>query len=155
VNAGPRVSRAHADCHLLKGQPVPEFPARRIGRGDAKVERSPSGLPTRYLVDGTIGSEKLFVAEQTLRPGDRVLLHTHPEDEVLIFRAGSGAAQLGGDEVQIGDGVTLFIPAGVVHGFRNTGGDDLGVLVIFPGAAFAPTTLLESGTGLAESGGLA
>jgi mannose-6-phosphate isomerase-like protein (cupin superfamily) len=130
---------------------VSDVPARRISRDDAGVVRSPSGLPTWYLVDGTIGSERIFVAEQALRPGDRVLLHTHPEDEVLIFRSGTGLAQLGKDEVPIGDGVTLFIPAGVVHGFRNSGQDDLDVIVIFPGSGFAETTLLESGTGLAEN----
>lgn len=102
------------------------------------------------MVDGAIGSEKIFVAEQTLRPGDRVLIHTHPEDEVLIFRSGTGVARLGDEEVTIGDGVTLFIPAGVVHGFRNSGEDDLDVIVIFPGSGFAETTLLESGTGLAK-----
>jgi mannose-6-phosphate isomerase-like protein (cupin superfamily) len=134
---------------------VPDIPARRIGHVDAKVERSPSGLPTRYLVDGSIGSEKLFVAEQRLRPGDRVLLHTHPEDEVLVFRAGRGVAVLGAEDVPIGDGVTLFIPAGIMHGFKNTGDDVLDVLVIFPGPVFAQTTLLESGTGLAETGGVA
>jgi len=133
---------------------VPKSLARRVSRDDTGVVRSPSGLPTRYLVDGSIGSAEIFVAEQTLRPGDRVLLHTHPEDEVLVFRAGTGVAKLGDDEVTIGDGVTLFIPAGVVHGFGNTGKEELEVLVIFPGSSFADTTLLESGTGLAESTGL-
>ena len=79
-----------------------------------------------------------------------MLLHTHPEDEVLIFRSGTGIARLGDEDVSIGDGVTLFIPAGVVHGFRNTGSEDLEVIVIFPGSGFAATTLLECGTGLAE-----
>ena len=132
-----------------------ELIARRISRDDAPILRSPSGLPTRYVVDKRIGSEKIFVAEQTLRPGDRVLLHTHPEDEILVFRSGSGTARLGDDEVSIGDGITLFIPAGVVHGFKNTGPDHLEVLVIFPGSGFAETTLLESGSGLAENIGLA
>jgi mannose-6-phosphate isomerase-like protein (cupin superfamily) len=154
VIAASHVSPTLFDGSCLKGHPVPDITARRIGHLDASVERSPSGLPTRYLVDGTIGSAKLFVAEQVLRPGDRVLLHTHPEDEVLIFRGGSGIARLEEDDVHIGDGVTLFIPAGVSHGFSNTGDRDLEVLVIFPGPAFAQTTLLESGTGLAESGGL-
>ncbi len=134
---------------------MPAPPARRIHRDDAGVVRSPSGLPTRYLVDGSIGSEWIFVAEQTLRPGDRVLLHTHPEDEVLIFQSGTGLAKLGDDEVPIGDGVTLFVPSGVVHGFRNAGQNDLRVIVIFPGSCFAETTLLESGTGLAERSRLA
>ena len=134
---------------------MPDSPARRLKRDQIAVVRSPSGLPTRHIVDGSIGSEKIFVAEQTLRPGDRVLVHTHPEDEVLIFRSGIGVARLGDDEVAIGDGVTLFVPAGVVHGFRNSGPDDLDVIVIFPGSGFAETTLLESGTGLAENDRLA
>lgn len=60
-------------------------------------------------------------------------------------------ATLGDHDVPIGDGVTLFVPAGVVHGFSNTGNCDLEVLVVFPGPTFARTTLLEQGTGLAET----
>ena len=39
--------------------------------------RIPSGLPTQHLVSARDGAEALFVAQQWLQPGDRVLLHIH------------------------------------------------------------------------------
>lgn len=129
--------------------------ARRIVHTEAPVTPSPSGLPTRYLVDAALGSLDIFVAEQWLQPGDRVLLHTHPRDEVLVFQSGAGDARLDDTSVTIGGGVTLFVPAGVRHGFRNSGAVPLHVLVVFPGGEFAKTSLLESGTGLAKPDRLA
>lgn len=116
---------------------------RRVEHQDVAVVPSPSGLPTQHLVSEEIGSQHLFVAQQWLRPGDRVLFHTHPVDEVLVFLAGRGEAKLAEDIVEIGSGVTLFIPAEVPHGFANTGADVLHVLVFFPGGRFAETRLLE------------
>ena len=123
--------------------------ARRIDHDGAPIVLSPSGLPTRYLVDASTGSRELFVAEQFLAPGDRVLLHTHPTEEVLVFLGGTGMATLDDTEVTVHTGISLVLPAGVPHGFRNIGTAPLHVLVIFPGAAFAATTLLEFGSGLA------
>jgi quercetin dioxygenase-like cupin family protein len=82
------------------------------------------------------------VAQQWLNPGDRVLLHTHPVDEVLTFLAGEGEATLGDEVVPIGAGISLYIPAGLVHGFHCTAGR-LHVFVVFPGGEFAQTTIIE------------
>lgn len=116
---------------------------RRIARDEVSPTRSPSGLPTHHLVDASMGSTALFIAEQTLQPGDRVLRHVHPLDEVLMFLSGSGVATLDGDDVPVAAGTTLFVPAGVQHGFHNGGGPPLRVIVIFAGGSFAETTLLE------------
>ncbi len=129
--------------------------ARRVVHNEAAIVPSPSGLPTRYLIDASIGSRDLFVAEQVLAPGDRVLLHTHPIEEVLVFLGGTGVATLGDEEVTVQTGMSLMLPAGEPHRFRNNGTVPLHVLVIFPGATFAATTLLEAGSGLADSDQLA
>lgn len=128
---------------------------RRIINSDAPAFRSPSGLPTRHLVDAATGSRDLFVAEQWLQPGDRVLRHVHPRDEVLLFLSGSGAADVGDSRMPISAGVTLFVPAGAEHEFRNTGEAPLHVIVIFPGGSFAETTLLDPRPALAPSDGVA
>lgn len=125
--------------------------ASRIVHADAPTSTGPSGLPIRHLVDAGVGATALFVGEQTVGPGQRVLRHRHPVEEVLTFLAGAGEATLDGERVPIGPGVTLFVPAGVVHGFRPTGPDPLRVLVVFPGPRFAETTLVEE-SGVGESG---
>jgi quercetin dioxygenase-like cupin family protein len=122
---------------------VPEAPAaQRIAHADVPIVPSPSGLPTQHLVSSEVGSTSLFVAQQWLQPGDRVLLHTHPVEESLTFLGGEGEAMLGERIVQIGAGTSLYIPAGTIHGFRCTAGT-LHVLFAFPVAEFAETTMVE------------
>src|SRR5215204_2225825 len=117
-------------------------PPRRIEHAGVPIVPSPSGLPTQHLVSSRDGAERLFVAQQWLRSGDRVLLHTHPVEEAITFLSGSGEATLGEESVPIGEGVSLYIPAGVVHGFQCTEGT-LHVLVVFPVPEFAETMIVE------------
>ena len=123
----------------------PDIPAgrgRRIVHADIPIVPSPSGLPSRHLVTAMDGARALFVGEQWLQPGDRVLLHTHPVEETLTFLAGAGEATLDGVPVPIGPGVSLYIPAGVVHGFRCDAGE-MHVFITFPTPYFAETTIVE------------
>jgi quercetin dioxygenase-like cupin family protein len=116
--------------------------AVRIDHDGLPIVLSPSGLPTQHVISGNVGAQGIFVAQQWLQPGDRVLLHTHPVEEALTFLSGAGEARLGEESVPIGAGVSLYIPEGVVHGFRCTEGT-LHVMVVFPGSAFAETTIVE------------
>jgi quercetin dioxygenase-like cupin family protein len=116
--------------------------AVRIEHATLPIVPSPSGLPTQHLISAHEGAKGIFVAQQWLQPGDRVLLHTHPVEEALTFLSGAGEATLGEETVPIGPGVSLYVPEGVVHGFRCTEGT-LHVMVAFPGATFAETTIVE------------
>jgi quercetin dioxygenase-like cupin family protein len=125
---------------------MPDSPAlcqgRRIDHDDVPIVASPSGLPTQHLISARDGTERIFVAQQWLQPGDRVLLHTHPVEEAITFLSGSGEATLGEVTVPIGSGISLYIPAGAVHGFRCFEGT-LHVMVVFPVPEFAETTIVE------------
>ncbi len=123
-------------------KPAESRHGRRIDHAAVPVVSSPSGLPTQHLVSARDGAERLFVAQQWLQPGDRVLLHTHPVEEAITFLSGSGEATLGEVTMPIGTGVSLYIPAGEVHGFRCTAGA-MHVLVVFPVPEFAATTIVE------------
>jgi mannose-6-phosphate isomerase-like protein (cupin superfamily) len=57
--------------------------------------------------------------------------------------AGGGEARLAGSTVTIGPGISLFIPADVVHGFSNTGNERMHVMIVFEGPRFAETTICE------------
>lgn len=116
--------------------------SRRIDHAAVPIVASPSGLPTQHLVSARDGAEQLFVGQQWLQPGDRVLLHTHPVEEAITFLSGSGEATLGEEAVPIGPGVSLYIPAGEVHGFRCTEGT-LHAIVVFGVPEFAATTIVE------------
>lgn len=117
--------------------------ARRIVHAEVPIVRSPSGLPSQHLVAGWCGAEAMFVGQQWLQPGRRVLLHTHPVEEAIVVLAGVGEATLGDERVPISAETSLYIPPGLPHGFRNTGSTPLHVLVVFPGSTFAETNLLE------------
>jgi quercetin dioxygenase-like cupin family protein len=106
------------------------------------IVKSPSGLPTQHLVSSGIGSRNLFVAQQWLQPGERVLLHMHLVEESLTFLAGEGVATLDDEVVTVGPGVTLFVPPGVVHGFACTSGT-MQVLFVFSTHEFAETIIVE------------
>lgn len=114
--------------------------AVRIEHAELPIVPSPSGLPTQHLIAARDGARSIFVAQQWLKRGDRVLLHTHPVEEALTFLSGSGEATLGEETVPIGPGVSLYIPEGIRHGFHCTAGT-LHVMVVFPGTAFAETTM--------------
>jgi quercetin dioxygenase-like cupin family protein len=150
-----RVSPPIARCRLgtlaidrHRGREVLVAPptAKRIVHGDVAIVPSPSGLPSQHLVTERDGAAALFVGQQWLRPGDRVLLHSHPVEEAITFLAGAGEATLGEERVEIGAGVSLFVPPGIVHGFRCTGPDTLHLIVVFPVPRFAPTTIVEDGS---------
>lgn len=117
--------------------------ATRVDARDEPIRASPSGLLTQYLAWKATGGTGLFVARQWLGTGQQVYRHTHAVEEVLLFLEGNGTASLGDDEVAVGPGITLIVPAGVVHGFRNEAEETLLVLVIFPGDAFAQTFFVE------------
>lgn len=108
------------------------------------IGRSPSNLPLQHLVDASDGSTQLYLGQQWLQPGERVLDHTHPCEEVLHFIAGEATVLLGDALVQVSSGDSVHIPTGVLHGFTNTGTTELHLFVIFPAPVFAPTRIQES-----------
>lgn len=101
---------------------------------------SPSGLPSQHLVTEREGATGCFVGQQWLQPGEAVRRHTHPVEEALTFLAGEGEATVGAETLPISAGISLFVPPGVVHGFRCTAGT-LRVLIVFPVPRFAETTM--------------
>lgn len=113
-----------------------------LRHADLPIVPSPSGLPSQHIVTEQVGSTSIFLGQQWLKPGDEVFLHTHPCEEALMFLAGSGEATLADETVAIVPGSSLFIPAGVVHGFRNTGDTEMHVVIVFPVPRFAETTMV-------------
>jgi quercetin dioxygenase-like cupin family protein len=105
------------------------------------IGRSPSNLPLQHLVDASDGSTQLYLGKQWLEPSDRVLDHSHPCEEILHFLSGEATVRLGDEQFAVTGGDSVHIPAGVLHGFTNTGQNVLRLLVIFPAPDFAPTAI--------------
>jgi quercetin dioxygenase-like cupin family protein len=116
----------------------------RLIHAELPIVPSPSGLPSQHIVTDKIGATSTFLGQQWLGSGDRVLLHTHPVEEAIMILTGQGEASLDGEIVAIAAGVSLFFPAGCVHGFRNTGNTPMHVVIVFPVPHFAETTIVET-----------
>jgi mannose-6-phosphate isomerase-like protein (cupin superfamily) len=65
------------------------------------------------------------IVHQEVEPGVGARSHTHTFDEVITIVVGRAEVWSGDERAEAGPGTTVFIPAGVVHGFRNAGASDL------------------------------
>ena len=81
-------------------------------------------------IDGTPAG--LAVLMERCASGDRIPLHRHDVDEVVIVVDGEGEYHLAGAVERVGPGDVVFIPAGTVHGTVNTGEDALHLHAVFP-----------------------
>ena len=66
-----------------------------------------------------------------MRPGKGSGVHTDPYNHAFYFLQGTGELQIGEERWSLQPGTIVKIPAGKVHGFSNTGSDDLVFLVIY------------------------
>lgn len=71
-------------------------------------------------------SDRSFVSNlcafvDVVAPGDRVPLHTHPVDELVILEQGTAEVALGDEVREIGAGAMVFVPAETAHGAVNVG----------------------------------
>jgi quercetin dioxygenase-like cupin family protein len=90
------------------------------------------------LVDPVSGEgyvRDLCVILERIAPGERIPLHRHELDEAIVVESGRVELRLG-DETRIVEGRSVaFFPAGVAHGARNVGPDDVVYTAFFPSAA--------------------
>jgi quercetin dioxygenase-like cupin family protein len=88
----------------------------------------------RLAVDpGTDGRHAaLSFLEERCAVGDRIPLHRHDVDEMVVVLDGVGSYALGGEVSEVGPGDVIFIPAGTQHGTVNSGDVTLHVHAVFP-----------------------
>ena len=76
-------------------------------------------------------SEKCFCDLYCLSPGQDQRVHTHEESEkIYVVLRGSGKFHIGGTERELASGQAVIARAGEAHGVKNTGDQDL-VLLVF------------------------
>ncbi|HET8968395.1 MAG TPA: cupin domain-containing protein [Gaiellaceae bacterium] len=81
--------------------------------------------------DGPHVDDITLIVEE-IAPGDRIPLHTHPINEVIVVLAGTPDVTLGDETQRVGPGTVVFIPAGSPHGTRNTGAEPVRLHAMFP-----------------------
>ena len=91
------------------------------------LERNERGAILQTLVGDEQGSTPIRVGIQTSPPGYKTAVHSHPYFEVITVLEGDGEAWMESSDVSIRlePGMTLAIPAGVRHWYKNDGSKTL------------------------------
>lgn len=74
-------------------------------------------------------NKKQSLAEATIKPDMATAWHKHKKSEELYYVLdGSGLVGLGKQLFEVRQGMTIFIPSGVMHCIKNNGQGDLKIL---------------------------
>jgi quercetin dioxygenase-like cupin family protein len=92
---------------------------RRAADVDYEDVGAADGLRKGVLVDERDGAPNFAIRRFTLAPGAEVPKHTNEVEHEQYVLAGEYTVGLGDEEIEVGPGDALFIPAGVVHWYRN------------------------------------
>lgn len=103
---------------------------------EREVELWRDGVETRVFASAVEGSHQLAVFEQVCEPGIGAPPHLHVVEEVLRVIDGMATIVVGDEQATLRAGDAVTIPAGVIHGFTNTGATPLRVLAILASPIF-------------------
>jgi quercetin dioxygenase-like cupin family protein len=88
---------------------------------DRALEPWRAGVETRMVVSAQTGAAQLCIFEQWIAPGHGAPTHSHPVEEVLTVRDGEAEMWLDDEKRIVSAGQAMVVPAGRLHGFRNSG----------------------------------
>jgi mannose-6-phosphate isomerase-like protein (cupin superfamily) len=97
------------------------------------------GVETRMLVSASNGAAQLCIFEQWIAPGAGAPTHSHPVEEVLTVREGEAEMWMDDARVIVSAGQSLIVPAGRLHGFRNSGTVTLHIHAVLASPVFEAT----------------
>jgi len=98
-----------------------------------KVEvEGADGVYIRWLISEETGALRFAKREFTLDPGGHTPYHAHDWEHEVYVLAGEGAVAGEGGETLLNPGSVVFVPAGEMHNFKNTGKEPFKFLCIVP-----------------------
>jgi len=106
---------------------------------DMPPEHWRPGVETRMLVSASNGATQLCIFEQWMAPGTGAPTHFHPVEEVLTVREGEAEMWLDQARIIVSAGQSLIVPAGRMHGFRNSGTATLHIRAVLASPVFEAT----------------
>ncbi|WP_101295735.1 cupin domain-containing protein [Halegenticoccus soli] len=105
---------------------------RRANEIEYAAVDAAEGLRRGVLVDDSDGAPNFAIRRFTLDPGASVPKHTNEVEHEQYVLDGSYTVGLGDEEYEVSAGDSLFIPAGVVHWYRNEGDEPGAFLCAVP-----------------------
>ncbi len=86
---------------------------------EAKVEDYPGRRIKTLLDPSTVGSSGFILGVITYLPGCTVEPHTHDDQEGIYVMKGRGKAKIGGESIELEQGVAFYIAKRVTHSVMN------------------------------------
>ena len=122
----------------------PSRPAWRfVSFTETEVEQLPGKTHYWHCKPGMVNDTNLMFVRAQLPPGEAHPFHFHPEmEEILYVLSGTAEQWVEKEKRLMRPGDSLYLPAGIVHGTYNIGGDVLDFLaVLAPAKSQGPPTV--------------
>mgnify|MGYP005843653117 CR=1 FL=1 len=107
--------------------------------GVPPIELGNNSWSRLILTGGTAGTEKAMLGYSVFKPGTSTPQKIHTEEELAYVLCGCGEITVGSEAVSYGPGSAIYIPAGVPHGVRNNGTEDVAMVFVFSYPEYPPT----------------
>ena len=92
-----------------------------LDHGSESLEDWRQGVRTRMRVSALSQARQLCIFDQWCDPGLGAPTHLHAVEEVLEVISGAAEIWIGDDRAVVTADQSVIVPAGRLHGFRNTG----------------------------------
>lgn len=105
--------------------------------GSLKAEDGWIDMNVKFLITNeSVKAEQTVFGITVFPPGAKHDIHRHPNaEETEYIVEGHGIARVGDDDVAMGPGDIVFVPANDYHGFENTSATERAVMVWCYGGA--------------------
>jgi mannose-6-phosphate isomerase-like protein (cupin superfamily) len=129
---------AGAGLHAMMMQ-TPK-PGGYVIEHDADVAKSEPGThngggqTVGYSFFNSVPNLELVFRKRALKPGSGIGLHEQKEDEIYYVLSGTGTMTLDGKTVNITPGTAVLTRTGSSHSLKQTGSDDLVILINYEAA---------------------
>jgi quercetin dioxygenase-like cupin family protein len=116
---------------------------RFVSFTEAEVEKLPGKTHYWHCKPGMVRDTNLMFVRAQLPPGEAHPFHFHPKmEEILYVLSGTAEQWVETEQRQMKPGDSLYLPAGIIHGTYNTGGEVLDFLaVLSPANSEGPVTV--------------
>ena len=120
---------------------------RIVPFNEAEVERLAGKTHFWHCKPGMVRDTNLMFVRAHLPPGEAHRFHFHPRmEEILYILSGTAEQWVEKEKKVMHPGDSIYIPAGVVHGTFNAGGETLDFLaVLSPAKSEGPVTVEVGG----------
>jgi quercetin dioxygenase-like cupin family protein len=78
---------------------------------------------------------ELVFRKRAFKPGSAIGYHLQPEDEIYYVLSGRGVMTIDGASFEVGAGTAVLTRSGSSHGLKQTGSEDLVILINHAGGA--------------------